>query len=191
MEGLIGFIIAILMIIAQIIKSIKESANAAKQQNVETNDDYDEELVIIAQPKTVKQAKKVNKQRSSTRQSLGGGLSILDNKPKSGKRQALSKNLSPQGEGQRFDAAPGTLDTAHIVAPTFDSTVKPELDSITGIYEEGAVYTEQSKSAITLNIADCFTKPEGIIQAVILTEILNRPAWKSETTPSKLTERWV
>jgi hypothetical protein len=92
--------------------------------------------------------------------------------------------LSPQGEGQRFDADPGTLDTARIVAPTIDPTVKPELESITGIYEEGAVFAEKSKSAITLNIADFFAKPEGIVHAVVLAEILNRPLWQ-ETTPAK------
>ena len=182
MEGLIGLIIAIIVIVTQIIKSINESANAAKQQPTDTED----ELIIIAQPRPTKQVKKVNKQRSITRQPLGDGLSILDDDPKPGKRQALSKKLSPQGEGERFGVDPGTLDTAHIVSPTFDSSVKPELESITGIYEEGAVYAEKSgQTAVTLNIADCFAKPEGIVQAVILAEILNRPAWQSEIMNSK------
>ena len=181
MQGsIITLIIMVLVIIAQIIKSIKESAEAAKQQKPDT----EEELVIIARPKPGKQPK-ANKQRSLTRQPLGDGLSILGDDSKPTKRQALSKKLSPQGEGQRFDADPGTLDTEHLVAPTFDSTVKPELESITGIYDEGTVYGEKSRPVITLNIADCLTKPEGIVQAVILAEILNRPAWKNDTINTK------
>ena len=178
MEGsIITLVIMILVIIAQIIKNIKESAETAKQQKPDT----EEELVIIARPKPGKQAK-TNKRRSLTRQPLGDGLSILSDDTKPTKRQALSKKLTPQGEGQRFDADPGTLDAAHIVAPTFDSTVKPELESITGIYEEGVVYGEKSKSAaITFDIVDYLAKPEGIIHAVILAEILKRPAWQNET----------
>ena len=181
MEGFITLIIMIIMIIVHIFKSIKESAEAAKQQQPDT----DEELVIVARPKPVKQTK-ANKQRSLTRQPLSDGLSIWGDDPKPTKRQTLSKKLSPQGEGQRFDVDPGTLDTEHIVAPTFDSAVKPELESITGIYEEGSVYAEKSsQSAITLNIADWLAKPEGIIQAVIFAEILKSPAWQSETINTK------
>jgi hypothetical protein len=62
--------------------------------------------------------------------------------------------------------------------------VKPELESITGIYEEGVTFTDRSKSAITLNIAESLAKPEGIVQAVILAEIFNRPAWQ-ETVSQK------
>jgi hypothetical protein len=97
----------------------------------------------------------------------------------------LSKKLSPQGEGQRFETAPGTLDTAQIVAPTIDPSMKPELESITGIYEEGAVFAERAKPAIALNIADFLAKPEGIVQAVIFAEIFNRPAWQ-ETTKQQI-----
>lgn len=175
-ESIITLIIMIIAIVAHIIKSIKEASETSKQQKPDAEDD----LVIIARPKPGKQAK-TSKQRSLTRQPQGEGLGMLDDSTKSIKRQALSKKLSPQGEGQRFDADPGTLDTAHIVAPTFDSTVKPELESITGIYEAGAVYTDRSKSAITLNIANYLTKPEGIIQAVLFAEILKRPAWQDES----------
>ena len=170
MEHTIGtLIIVILIIVANIIKAMKESA-AAKRQESES---YEDELVIISRPKPAK-LPQGNKQRSRDRQSLG---EPLDNSA-SQKRQALSKKLSPQGEGKRFETTPGTLDAAHIVASTIDPSMKPELESITGIYEEGAVFAERSKPAITLNIADFLTKPEGIVQAVILAEILNRPAWQ-------------
>jgi hypothetical protein len=170
MEGTIGtLIIVILMIVAHIIKAIKESAVAKQQQP----DGDEEELVIISRPKPVK-LPLGNKQRSHVRHSVGETLE--SSSPK--KRQALSKKLSPQGEGQRFETAPGTLEAARIVAPTIDPSMKPELESITGIYEEGAVFAERSKPAITLNIADFLAKPEGIVQAVILAEIFNRPAWQ-------------
>ena len=170
MQSTIGtLIIVILMIVAHIIKAMKESA-AAKQQEPDSDED---ELVIISRPKPVKQPQG-NKQRSRVRQSLGESLD--SSVPQ--KRQALSKKLSPQGEGQRFETAPGTLDASQIVASTIDPSMKPELESITGIYEEGAMFAERSKPAITLNIADFLAKPEGIVQAVILAEILNRPAWQ-------------
>lgn len=174
MKDTIGILIfVIIMILAHIFKAIKENAEAAKQQK---SDREEEDRVIVQRPKPVKQPRE-NKQRSPVRQSLGDALNISA----SPKRQALSKELSAQGEGHRFDTAPGTLDSARIVAPTIDPSVKPELESITGIYEEGAVYAERSKSAITLNIADFLSKPEGIVRAIIFAEILDRPAWQETT----------
>jgi len=178
-ESIIAVIFAIIMIVAHIIKNIKEAAEAAKQQQrqqkpVEAEDD----LVMITRPKQNKPPK-VNKPppaRQPLRDtSLGYPSSLSDSAPP--KRQALTKRLAPQGEGERFGVDPGTLDAANIVAPTIDPSVKPELDSITGIYEEGVQFGDRSKSAITLDIADYFARPEGIIHAVILAEVLNRPPW--------------
>jgi len=188
MEGtIITVIFVIIMIIAHIIKAIKESAEAVKQPSPEIEE---EELVIVNRPKPDKQSKspkqlkssrqsKESKHRSLTRQPLGEGWDTLDDgDTRQSHRLALSKKLAPQGEGHRFDADPGTLDSAQIVAPTIDPTVRPQLDSITGIYEEGALFADRSQSAITLNIADYFAKPEGIVHAVLLSEILKRPAWQ-------------
>jgi len=179
MEGtIITLIFAIIVIVTHIIKAIRESAEAAKQSPPDLDDD---ELVLVSRPKPGKQSKqsKGTKQRSLARQPLGEGWdSLSDRDSQPSQRQALSKKLSPQGEGQRFDADPGTLDSAHIIAPTIDSTVKPELESITGIYEEGVVFADKSKPAVTLNLADYLVKPEGIVHAVILSEILKRPAWQ-------------
>ena len=173
MDGTIAVIVAILMVIAHIIKSIKEGAEAAKQPPPDAEQD---ELVIIPRPKPVKQPRE-NRSRSLARQPLEDDPYVSTPV----KRQALSKKLSPQGEGHRFEADPGSLDAARIVAPTIDPTVKPELESITGIYEEGASFSDRSTPAITLNLADYLAKPEGVIQAVILAEIMNRPAWKETT----------
>jgi hypothetical protein len=166
MEGTIfTLIVAIIMTVAHVLKAIKESAAVAKQQKQEPEED---DLVLIASPQPGKKLKqtKMNKQRLVEQRQI----SIFDPP----KRQALSKKLAPQGEGERFEADPGTLDTTRIVMPTIDPTVKPELESITGIYEEGATFTDRTKSAINLKIADDLAKPEGIIQAVIFAEILNR-----------------
>ena len=177
MEGsIIAVIFAIIMIVTHIIKSIKEAAEVAKQQQLQQLkiDTDDDELVIVARSKP-NRPPKASKQRPISRRPLEETLDIYDPPPK---RQALSRALSPQGEGQRFNADPGTLDTTRIVAPTVDPTVKPELESITGIYEEGVQFADRSKSAISLDIADYLAKPEVIIQAVIFAEILNRPAWQ-------------
>jgi hypothetical protein len=189
-SAIVGLIIAILMVVAHLVNSAKEAAAAKKQQQepeleLEFSED---ELILISQPVVPPKPSKPkgNKQRQSSKNMR----SILDN-PFSGatlseppKKQALTKKLSPQGEGERFGVDPGTLDTARIVAPTFDPTVKPELESITGIYEQEATsMVGRMVPAVSLNIADYLTKPEGICHAVILAEILNRPAW--ETTFSR------
>ena len=182
MEGtIITLIFVIIMIVAHIIKAIKESAESAKQPPPE----LEEELVIVPRPKPDRLSKpskqsKGAKPRSLTRQPLGEGWDILADEGGSRppQRQALSKKLAPQGVGHRFDADPGALDTAHIVSPTIDPSVKPHLESITGIYEEGALFADRSQPAVTLDIADYFSKPEGIVQAVLLSEILKRPAWQ-------------
>jgi hypothetical protein len=178
--AIVGLIIAILMVVAHIIKSARENAEAraaqAGKQPQELEFIDDDELVLVSRPKPTKQPK-ATKQRPAERQSAKNVRSILDDVyGEPSRKQALTKKLAPQGEGQRFEADPGTLDTARIVAPTFDPTVKPELESITGIYEQEATSIERrSTQTVSLNIADWLAKPEGICQAVILAEILNRP----------------
>lgn len=91
------------------------------------------------------------------------------------KRRSLSRELAPQGEGARFETAPGTLDANRIVAPTVEPTVKPTLESMTGIYEAAPTATELGDQPLTLDIQRLIVRPEGIRQAVILAEILKRP----------------
>jgi len=172
--NIIVVIFVIIMIISHLVKNIRDAAEVAKQQQRQT--DAEEDIVIITQQKPNKPPKAI-KQRPPVRQPLVDTL--RSSEPSSQKRQALSKKLGTQGEGQRFEVAPGTLDASQIIAPTIDPTVRPDLGSITGIYEEGAQVGRKSRETITLNIADCLAKPEGIVQAVVLAEILNRPAWQS------------
>jgi len=172
-ESIIAVIFAIIMIVAHIIKNIKEAAEAAKQQQQQQKPvAADDDLVLVTRPKQKKPPPARQPLRDT---SLGYPSSLSNSAPP--KRQALTKRLAPQGEGERFGVDPGTLDAANIVAPTIDPSVKPELESITGIYEEGVQFGDRSKSALTLDIADYFARPEGIIHAVILAEVLNRPAW--------------
>ena len=169
---IIGLLVVILMILAQLVKGIREGAQVMKQPPEKA----DNELVLITRPKPSKQ-QKPGKMRLSERQSPKNVWDVPGSTSTDPfKKQALAKKLSPQGEGRRFEADPGTLDPTRIVAPTIDPTVKPELESITGIYDGEAASTEKrSTPAMALNVADWLAKPEGIWQAVILAEVLNRP----------------
>lgn len=90
-------------------------------------------------------------------------------------RKVLSRELAPQGEGARFEAAPGTMDETQLVSPSIESTVKPTLESMTGIYEAKPTESELGGQPLTLDIQKLIARPEGIRQAVILAEILKRP----------------
>ena len=181
MEGsIIALIFTIIVIITQLIKSIRESAEAAKHQQPVSMDD--EEVVIIRPNKPPKQ-QKPSVQRQTVGQPQKGGLrSVFDEvKVESTRQTALVKELSPQGEGRRFVADPGTLDVASIIAPKIDPTVKPDLGSMTGIYEQQSAAARAATRRITptveLNLFDNLTRPEGLCHAIILAEIMNRPAW--------------
>ena len=185
MEGsIIALIFAIIMIITQLIKSIREGAEAAKHQQSDSTDD---DVVIIRPNKPIKQ-QKPTVQRQTVRQLQKGGLRSVFDEPANNKQKgeptrqkALVKELSPQGEGRRFVADPGTLDSASIVAPTIDPTVKPDLGSMTGIYElqsaAARAATRRTTPTVELNLFDNLTRPEGLCHAIILAEIMNRPAW--------------
>jgi hypothetical protein len=177
--SIIALIFAILMIVTHIIKTMRENAEAAKQQKPDTAED---EVVVIRPNKPIKQQQKPDKPRLADRQPSKGGLRSVFDEPKKGPpRQALVKTLSTQGEGHRFVADPGTLDTSSIVAPTIDPTVKADLGSMTGIYEQQSAAaraaTRRTAPTVEVNLLDGLMKPEGLCQAIIFAEIMNRPAW--------------
>ena len=183
MEQIIGAIIFIILILAQLIKSIRESS--ASSQPPKANQGKKDDVVVASRPKP--SHSNPNKPRPSGQRPPERSLwrderSVFDPPAESPRQKALVKKLSPQGEGQRFAVDPGTLNTTNIVAPTIDPHVKPELESITGIYEQGVTFGESPPPAISLNLADWLARPEGICQAVLFAEILNRPAWQ-ETSP--------
>lgn len=177
--AIVALLFAILMIVTHIIKSLRESAEAAKRQQQES---AEEELVIIRPSKPIRQQRKPNKQRLVDSLPPQGLLSVFDEpEPEPYRKKALVTQLAPQGEGHRFAADPGTLDAARIVAPTIDPTVNPALGSMTGIYEQQSAAsraaTRRTAPAVEMNLLDMLKRPEGICQAVILAEIMNRPAW--------------
>ena len=178
--SIIALIFAILMIVTHIIKTMRENAEAAKHQKPETPED---EVVVIRPNKPIKQQQKPNKQRLADSQPSKVGLRSVFDEPKKApsRQQALVKTLSTQGEGHRFEADPGTLNTSNIVAPTIDPTVKPDLGSMTGIYEQQSAAaraaTRRIAPTVEVNLLDGLMKPEGLCQAIIFAEIMNRPAW--------------
>lgn len=93
-------------------------------------------------------------------------------------RGVLSRELAPQGVGQRFDVDPGTLDTSHLENASLEPTVRPTLDSMTGIYEAAPVSEESPDQPLTLDIQRLMARPEGVRQAIILAEILKRPDYE-------------
>ena len=180
MEGsIIALIFAIIMIITQLIRSIRENAEAAKRQPPDAEED---EVIIIRPTKPVKQQKPALQRQTIGKLQTGGGRSVFDEpKTEPTRQRALVKELAPQGEGRRFVADPGTLDSASIVAPTIDPTVKADLGSMTGIYEQQSAAaraaTRRTAPTVELNLCDTLARPEGLCHAIILAEIMNRPAW--------------
>ena len=176
--AIIALLFAIIMIITHIIKSIREHSEAAKQRKPDTAED---DVVVIRPNKPIKPPKP-NKQRLTDEQPSRGLRSVFDEpKAEPTRQKALVKTLSAQGEGHRFVADPGTLDTSSIVAPTIDPTVKADLGSMTGIYEQQSAAaraaTRRTAPTVEVNLLDILQRPEGICQAIICAEIMNRPAW--------------
>ena len=180
MESIIAVIFAIIMIVTHIIKSIRENAEAARRSQPDPAED---EVVVIRPSKPVRQQPKPNKPRLIADGQPAKGLRSVFDEPKAepSRQKALVKKLAPQGEGQRFDVDPGTLNPSNIVAPTIDPTVKPDLGSITGIYEQQSAAaraaTRRTAPTVEVNLLDGLMKPEGLCQAIIFAEIINRPAW--------------
>ncbi|MDR1052890.1 MAG: hypothetical protein LBL39_01835, partial [Planctomycetaceae bacterium] len=94
------------------------------------------------------------------------------------KRKSLTRELPQQGQGSRFEAAPGTLASIQLT-PQVEATVKPELDSLTGIYDPKE-QDENSTNQLSINLIELLTTPEGIRNSVILSEILNRPNYLTQ-----------
>ena len=166
---MIGLIIFVLIIVFNAIKAMVEArfAEAEKQKERQTPEDsFDSDSKNAPPPirQPVRQRERPNRKPLS-------GTETETRKP----RSSLSRELAEQGAGARFEADPGTLDTSHLEGPSLESTVKPTLESMTGIYEAAPNSTELGDQPLTIDIQKLITRPEGIRQAVILAEILKRP----------------
>jgi hypothetical protein len=168
-----GAVLSTIIVIIYFILSLVKGLRELGKQNPPKQEEAEEPIVVIRS----KPVKTKPKRKQLQQETVSNVYEMEYDLPK---RQALSKKLPPQGEGSRFDTAPGTLDAAKVVVPMIDPTVKPELESMTGIYEQESTLTPKSSPPLSLNIVDWFAKPEGLCRAVILAEILNRPAWNSK-----------
>lgn len=169
----VGVVIFVILVILQMIKAVLDARNANTlkkngEQSIPTTNEAGERVIVPVRSK--KERKKQNSDAFTSQEEK------LNKKEKRQRHQALSRELAPQGEGQRFEAAPGTFDASNIVTPSVEPTVNPVLESITGIYEADPNSTEQPDQPLTLDIQKLITRPEGIRQAIILAEILKRPS---------------
>ena len=126
-------------------------------------EDIPEEPVARPRPKPPKKRK----------QTTGTLVSADDRSPTRGTR--LSRELTPQGEGSRFDVQPGTLDGSLTLTPSVEPTVQPMLESMTGIYDTPFGSEQSIQTPLAVDIFQLLTTPSGIRQAVVLGEILKRP----------------
>jgi hypothetical protein len=178
-EPFIGLIIFLLLVIAQILKAYFDTrsvqpADKAKQaqkpiQNLELDDPFQNNVVISQTPKPPRERKRSPRKQPLTTETAPEHT----RKP----RGILSRELAPQGEGSRFETTTGTLNSSQIIAPSITPVVKPTLESLTGIYDTPPVSSElQSQSLVlALDVKEMTASPEGLRQAVILSEILKRP----------------
>jgi hypothetical protein len=193
-EQIIGAIIFLLLVIVQILKAyfdaraahIEEEKNKPAQKSArklsvddQPDSDYSFFQTLSQTPvqtfQTVQTApiKPPRKRKRTTRkQSL-----VIETATETTRktRGTLSRELAPQGEGTRFETATGTLDPSQIIAPTIEPTIKPMLESMTGIYEALPTSSELQPQSLTLDIHKLIASQEGIRQAVLLSEILKRP----------------
>ncbi|GHT14998.1 hypothetical protein FACS1894170_12420 [Planctomycetales bacterium] len=158
MESIIGSIVAILYVVYAIYNAVQSEKSKQKT----------EPLVIVEE-----RPKKINNQPKRTKKSAVGAQRLTP-KPEPIKRQPLIRTLMPQGEGSRFDAAPGALDTSSIVSSAVEATVQPQLESLTGIYEQVQPYNE-SGGTNAAGLPRFLTSMEDIRSAVVLAEIFGPP----------------
>ena len=168
---LIGLIIFVLIIVFNAVKSMFEARFAEAEKNRQK--ELAQTELELSEPEPVPAPPRRESQRPVRKRMSSYESSTETEQRKS--RAPLSRELGVQGEGARFDADPGTLETAHLVAPSIEPTVKPTLESMTGIYEAAPTVTELGDQPLTLDIQKLIAKPEGLRQAIILAEILKRP----------------
>lgn len=165
-------ILFVIFAVFQIFRAQLEARKArlAEQQEKEERRGKSEESRQRVQANRERKKKSQYTSPVFERESTGSG-----NEGSRNRKSVLTRELAPQGEGRRFEADPGTLNTTNLVAPSIESSVMPILESMTGIYDAAPASSEQQDQPLTLDIQKLITKPDGIRQAIILSEILKRP----------------
>ncbi|MDR2117331.1 MAG: hypothetical protein LBP87_13215 [Planctomycetaceae bacterium] len=176
-EQIIGAIIFLLLVIAQILKAyfdarstkIGEEKKHQKSIQKQELDDPFNNVLLSQTAKPSRERKRIARKQNPVTKTVPENIRKT--------RGTLSRELAPQGEGSRFETTTGTLDASQIVTPSISPTVKSTLESMTGIYETPPANSELQSLALTLalDINKIITSPEGLRHAVILSEILKRP----------------
>lgn len=90
-------------------------------------------------------------------------------------QSVFDRQSAPQEEGSRFDVKPGILGSSHLVVPPMEPSVKPTLESLTGVYEDAFTQTERTQEGAGADILSQLRHTTNIRQAFILAEIFRRP----------------
>jgi len=171
MEQLIGLLIFVVLFF---LKAIFETfAAVQKGKNQALQEQEAEEDLLDEHGKTTKRNAKHKGKRRKQPKKEEYVLELEDEPVR--RRGTLSKELNPLGEGNRIQSAPGTLNAPQLAASTLQSNIKPELESLTGIYDIAADSSEQKIQP--LDLSKMLTHPDGIRQGIIWAEILKRPNW--------------
>lgn len=170
---IIGIIFFLIIVLFQFIKAVLD-ARGSKIEEEKKKKELQELLESESSPRPSgpRPSKKGGERKRLQRESTSD---VSARNEMRSSRNVLSRELAPQGEGARFEAAPGTFDAAQVVASTIEPTVKPTLESMTGIYEAPPGGDEQGNSSLIPDIYKLLHHPDGMRQAVILAEILKRP----------------
>ena len=167
---IVGTILFIVFaILGQIFSARKESQkNQPEDQNRQL--EREDDLTITNLPEVRSKVSKERLRRKVERETLTQSYRPA---PVPQREERLANALQPQGVGARFDASPGTFDGAQIVASSVVPTINPILDSMTGAFDDHAQTNVRLKD--NLGLRQLLTTPQGIRQAVVLSEIMKRP----------------
>lgn len=173
--GAVEFLGAILFLIFVLLRVL--SAYVETRKNREEEKKQEALRQQQAEQPRLRDREKQEQQRRQKRSTVSSleSQDVFETKNRQQRQQALVRELTPQGEGQRFEADPGTFDVFRLVTTSIEATVKPTLESMTGIYDAAPATSEFQDQPLTLDIQKLLARPEGIRQAVLLAEIFKRP----------------
>ncbi len=170
-------IMLLLFVLPNVLKYFAEQAAKKKQREIEERQQQKRLQDVFSLSSAAEEVSPPPKPKKERRRKKTELVPSVDAE-RSTHGTRLSRELTPQGEGVRFDARPGTLDATQVLAPSVEPTVQPMLESMTGIYDAPSA-SEQSADAAPLarDIFQTLSTPNGLRQTVILSEIFKRPEY--------------
>ncbi|MDR1964394.1 MAG: hypothetical protein LBQ50_11490 [Planctomycetaceae bacterium] len=171
-EQIFGAIIFLLLVLAQALKAYFDARSARAEEEKQQKKSLHDPVFDVELNESPSFRTKPHRERKRTtrKQTLANET---ENTRKT--RGTLSRELAPQGEGTRFETVTGTLNQYQYPSQMIEPTVKPMLESMTGIYEAAPVSSELRAQHLTFDVQTLIASPEGLRQAVLLSEILKRP----------------